>query len=117
MAEIIDLDVLLPSPVKVKLSGKVVDLLPGKLKTLVRIQDLATNMMEGEQGLEKINEIIDLLSEIIPAIKTDKDIDISPLQLNKIIEVAYKALTPDSQELKSAEMQVSVKDKKKGEDN
>lgn len=112
-----DLDALLPKPIKVKISGKVVDLYPGKLKILVRIQNMASGMTDGEQSLEKINEMLDLLSEIIPAIKTDKDIDISPLQVNKIIEVAYKALTPsDSKELNSAQMNPSL-DKKKEESN
>lgn len=116
MSEVIDLDALLPKPVKVKISGKVVDLYPGKLKILVRIQDMA-NGLDGKQSLEKVNEMLDLLSEIIPAIKTDKDLDISPLQVNKIIEVAYKALTPtNSEELKSAKMQVNT-DKKKEEKN
>jgi len=87
MSEVIDLDALLPKPVKVKISGKVVDLYPGKLKILVRIQDMANGMSDGEQSLEKVKEMLDLLSEIIPAIKTDKDLDISPLQVNKIIEV------------------------------
>ncbi len=117
MEEIMDLDALLPKPIKVKISGKVVDLYPGKLKILVRIQDMASGMTDGEQSLEKINEMLDLLSEIIPAIKTDKEIDISPLQVNKIIEVAYKALTPtDSKELNSAQMNPSL-DKKKEESN
>lgn len=117
MSEVIDLDALLPKPVKVKISGKVVDLYPGKLKILVRIQDMANGMSDGKQSLEKVEEMLDLLSEIIPAIKTDKDLDISPLQVNKIIEVAYKALTPtNSEELKSAKMQVNT-DKKKEEKN
>jgi hypothetical protein len=115
MEEIMDLDALLPKPIKVKISGKVVDLYPGKLKILVRIQDMASGMTDGEQSLEKINEMLDLLSEIIPAIKTDKEIDISPLQVNKIIEVAYKALTPTkSKELNSAQMNPSLDKKKEG---
>lgn len=117
MSEVIDLDALLPKPIKVKISGKIVDLYPGKLKILVKIQDMANGMADEKQSLEKINEMLDLLSEIIPAIKTDKDLDVSPLQVQKIIEVAYKALTPTgSEELKSANMDVTP-DKKKVESN
>lgn len=113
----IDLDALLPKPIKVKISGKVVDLYPGKLKILIKIQNMANEITDGEQSLNKIKELLDLLSEIIPAIKTDPDLDISPLQINKIIEVAYKALTPtDSKELDSAQMN-PVADKKKVESN
>lgn len=117
MEEIMDLDALLPKPIKVKISGKVVDLYPGKLKILLKIQDMTNGMVGGEQSLEKIKEMLDLLSEIIPAIKTDKDLDISPLQVQKIIEVAYKALTPsESKELSSAQMNPAI-DKKKEESN
>jgi len=117
MSEVIDLDALLPKPIKVKISGKVVDLYPGKLKILVKIQDMANGITDEKQSLEKINEMLDLLSEIIPAIKTDKDLDVSPLQVQKIIEVAYKALTPtESKELNSAQMNPSL-DKKKEESN
>lgn len=107
-----DLDALLPKPIKVKISGKVVDLYPGKLKILVKIQEMGKNLASG--GAEQLSEILELLSQIIPAIKEDEDLDISPLQIQKIIEVAYNAQVPtDSKELKTAKMNPS--DKKKEE--
>ena len=112
MEEIMDLDALLPKPIKVKISGKVVDLYPGKLKILVKIQEMGKNLASG--GAEQLHEILELLSQIIPAIKEDEDLDISPLQIQKIIEVAYNAQVPtDSKELKTAKMNPS--DKKKEE--
>lgn len=118
MSEVYDLDALLPKPVKVKISGKIVDLYPGKLKTLVKIQNMADAMIAGgEQSLNQVSEILDALSEIIPAIKDDKDIDISPLQINKLIEIAYKMLTVNnSEELNTAQMGATT-DKKKEENN
>ncbi|MFA5634101.1 MAG: hypothetical protein WC973_03040 [Candidatus Dojkabacteria bacterium] len=118
MAEVVDLDALLPKPVKVKISGKVVDLYPGKLRTLVKIQDLAQDLdAGGEKDLEKVRELLEALSDIIPAIKTDKDIDISPLQVQRLIEIAYNSLVKDdSEELNTAKMNPTL-DKKKEEKN
>lgn len=112
MEEIMDLDALLPKPIKVKISGKVVDLYPGKLKILVKIQEMGKNLASG--GAEQLHEILELLSQIIPAIKEDDDFDISPLQIQKIIEVAYSAIASnESKELNSAKMNPT--DKKKEE--
>ncbi len=109
-----DLDALLPEPIKVKISGKVVDLYPGKLKILARIQNVGKDIMGGDGSKDQLAEVLDLLSQIIPAIKEDEDLDISPLQIQKIIEVAYNAQVPtDSKELKTAKMNPS--DKKKEE--
>lgn len=114
MSDYIDLDALLPKPVKVKISGKLVDLYPGKLKTLVKIQGMADEMLVGgEESLSKVAEMLDALSEIIPAIKTDKEIDVSPLQVNKLIEIAYKLLTVENTPQSNTSEMGSTNDKKK----
>lgn len=118
MSEILDLDSLLPKPIRIKISGKVVDLFPGKLKMLVRIQDMATSLLAdgNNPDIGKISEIIDALSELIPALKTDKTLDISPVQITRIIEIAYQSLTvTDSPELNSSNMGATVDKKKEGQ--
>lgn len=93
--EILDLDKLIPEAKKIKISGKVVDLYPGKLKTLIKLQKAFLAFQNGsseEQG-KLLDDVMECLSVLVPAIKTD-DLDISMTQLPVLIEVAYRASMP-----------------------
>lgn len=95
--EILDLDKLIPEPKKIKLNGKIIDLHPGKLKTLIKLQRsfLAFQNSNGENQEQLLDEVINTLAVLIPAIK-DEDMDISLTQLPVLIEVAYKASMPET---------------------
>lgn len=102
MNEIVDLDKLVPEPKKIKLNGRVIDLFPGKLKTIIKLQRAFTGLQKGEQ--DKLDEVINVLSEIIPAIKDD-DMDIPLPTLKVLVQLAYESALPeDTKKTTEAEM-------------
>ena len=110
MSDIIDLDILQPEPKKIKLNGKILDLYPGKLKTIIRIQK-AFVVFKDTQGTdsEALDKVIDALAEIIPDLKND-DVDIAVTQIPKLIELAYRSALPeDSKVVAKSEMAVQKK--------
>lgn len=88
--EVIDLDSLAPEPKKIKLSGKVIDLYPGKLKTIMKLQKAFGEMSKGEGSME---EVIEILSVLVPRIKDD-DIDISMPVLTKLVALSFEVSMP-----------------------
>lgn len=95
MTDIIDLDILTPEVKKIKLNGVIMDLYPGKLKTIIRIQKafIAFEAANGTDS-EALDRVIKALSEIIPDLKKD-DVDISVNQIPVLIQLAYKSALPD----------------------
>jgi hypothetical protein len=100
MSEIIDLDKLLPEPKEIKISGKILKLYPGKVKTIIKIQKAFAGFKEAspEDQSKSLTSLVDILAEIIPGIKND-DVDISVEQLPKIIDLAYQSSVPENVEL------------------
>lgn len=93
--EILDLDKLIPETKKIRISGKVVDLYPGKLKTLIKLQKAFLAFQNGNADTQAglLDDVMECLAILVPAIK-DEDLDISMAQLPVLIEVAYRASMP-----------------------
>lgn len=108
--QVIDLDKLVPEPVKIKLSGKIMDLYPGKLKTVIKLQNAFSRMRDGQTGNPE--EVIDILSTIIPQIKDDDvDIDVSR-QLPKLVELAYEVSMPAGNRMTKEQSMAPTTEKK-----
>lgn len=115
MTEIIDLDKLLPEPKKIKISGKVLMLYPGKIKTLIKIQKAFAGFKEAstEEQSGLLESVVDTLVKIIPDIKND-DVDIGIEQLPEIINIAYQSSIPKDLNLaKKNKMATDSPDQKK----
>ena len=91
MSEIVDLDKLVPEPKKVKLSGKILDVYPGKIKALIRIQKAFASFKDAgeDEKLDLMDRVVTALAEIIPGIK-EEDVDISMEQLPVLVNLAYQ---------------------------
>jgi len=92
--DILDLDVLIPSPCKIRINGKEIDAHPLTLKQLIRITNIQTEISQTKNTKEMYDTIIDSLSPMIPALKTDPTLDFSLDQLYAIIEFAQKISLP-----------------------
>lgn len=106
---VFDLDKLVPEPKKIKLSGKILDLYPGKLKTIVKLQRAFASMRDGNGDPE---EVINILSTLIPQIKDD-DVDINvSTQLPVLVKLAYEVSLPnDAQQVREQNMTPSTEKK------
>jgi hypothetical protein len=93
MSDVKDFDVLLPEPVKIKLSGKIIDLYPGRVKALAKIQKAFNAFKDKPDDPELFEGVIDALSLIIPSLKDD-DMDIALVQIPMLIELAYQVSVP-----------------------
>lgn len=111
MSEVIDLDKLVPEPKKIKLNGKIIDLYPGKLKTIIKLQRAFSGLQMG--NTDKIDDVITILSEIIPALKDD-DMDIPLATLERLVQLAYETAMPQNN-TNSAEAKMTLNDEKKTE--
>lgn len=112
MSDVVDLDKLVPEPKKIKLNGKIIDLYPGKLKTIIRLQRAFTALQKGDT--EKIDDVINTLSEIVPALKDD-DMDIPLSTLQTLVQLAYETSMPRNNE-NSQEAKMTVDTEKKTEE-
>lgn len=112
MSEVVDLDKLVPEPKKIKLNGRIIDLYPGKLKTIIKLQRAFTALQKGD--IQMMDKVIDALAELIPAIKDD-DMDISLPTLGALVQLAYESsLPPGSSNTKDASM-TPITEKKGGD--
>lgn len=94
MTEIQDLDALLPDVKKIKISGKILNLYPGKLKSLIRIQKAFLAFQDAKQtDMKLFDDVINALAEIIPDLKRD-DVDISMEQIPVLVSIAYTTSIP-----------------------
>lgn len=100
MSEIIDFDKLLPEPRIIRLSGKELKVYPGKLKALIKIQKAFTQFTEatGDEKLTIMDELINLLSVIMPGLKDD-DVDIAVEQVGDLVALAYQSSKPTNSPL------------------
>lgn len=119
MSNVIDLDKLLPEPKKVIISGKELEVYPGKIKALIRIQKaFASFKNAGEDDkLDLMNSVVEGLAQIMPGIR-DEDVDISMEQLPVLVNLAYETSVPkpDGKSLtEKNQMSVSSEDEKKTE--
>jgi len=116
MPEVIDLDKLLPEPKEIKISGKVLKLYPGKIKTLISIQKAFSSFQEAKSQNDQadlLDSVINALAKIIPEIKND-DVDISIEQLPKIIDLAFQSSVPKDMDMaKKNKMAPVASDQKK----
>ena len=92
MADVINLDKLLPEPKEVEISGRIVKVYPGKLKVLIKIQKAFTAFKGAvpEKQVELMEGLIEVLSKIMPNLK-DEDMDISIEQLPALVNMAYES--------------------------
>ena len=98
MVEPINLDKLLPEPTEVTISGKLVKVLPGKMKALIAVQKSfsAFNDSKPEDRPMLIERVLEALTKVMPAL-ADDDIDIHPDQISGLVEIAYKSFMPKAQ--------------------
>ena len=92
--EVQDLDILQPEPIKIKLSGQIIDLFPGKLKALIKIQKAFNAFQTAKADQDSFDNIVNALAVLIPRLKDD-DIDISIANIPVLIELAYKVSVPN----------------------
>ena len=100
MADVINLDKLLPEPKEVEISGRIVKVYPGKLKVLIKIQKAFTAFKGAvpEKQVELMEGLIEVLSKIMPNLK-DEDMDISIEQLPALVNIAYESSLPEKIDL------------------
>lgn len=113
MADVIDLDKLVPEPKKIKLNGKIMDLYPGKLKTIIKLQRDFTALQQGDG--EKLEAVINTLAEILPDIKKE-EVDIPLPVLRALVQLAYETSMP-SDNANTAEAKMTPSTEKKTELN
>jgi Cu/Ag efflux pump CusA len=101
----IDLDNLLPEPTQVKISGRVLNVYPGKLKALIKLQKVFLSFADLNKSdqMNKMEEVVEALGSFIPELK-ENDVDISLAQLPKIVEIAYQTSMPETEETQKQEM-------------
>lgn len=92
--DILDLDVLIPSTCIIKIQGKELEAHPLSIKQLIRITNLRDELSKKRDPYKMYDTIIDVLSPMIPALKTDKTIDLNIGQLYAIINFAQKISMP-----------------------
>jgi len=116
MARVIeDLDRLLPESVNIKVSGKILELKPIKLKALLGLQKTFEDFQDldpSEYTDDTFDKLLDALAVVLPEIKTDPDIDLTIPQLIRLINLVAQLMTVQSNEMTQAGMNVSI-DKKK----
>ena len=116
MARVIeDLDRLLPESVNIKVSGKILELKPIKLKALLGLQKTFEDFRDldpSEYTDDTFDKLLDALAVVLPEIKTDPDIDLTIPQLIRLINLVAQLMTVQSNEMTQAGMNVSI-DKKK----
>lgn len=87
--ETLDLDQLAPEPRKVKIDGKIIDVMPLRLKNLIEMQRLflTANTFEGdaEAQINAMAKIIEVLRPVVPQID---EIDFTLEQLGALLEFA-----------------------------
>ena len=102
----LDLDAIQPEPKKVKLCGKAIDVHPPKFKSIVKLLTLTAELRDlknDEKGVRLFEEFKEALLPIVPALKDD-DMDISLVQLNRLLEFVFALASPE--EMKEAEKKI-----------
>lgn len=92
--DLLDLDVLIPSTCRIKIGGKELEAFPLTIKQLVRITNLETEIAKSTNPMDLYDVIVDVLSPMIPALKTDTTLDFNIGQLFAIIQFAQKISIP-----------------------
>lgn len=96
-SNMLDLDALIPEPKKIKIKGKIIDCNPPTIKQLLNIQKVVDTIQNNNlQGEEAINKFEDALSAIIPALKTDPEIDLTINQFYALIQFLQTDAIPQS---------------------
>lgn len=95
MSEVLDLDILIPEPKKVKISGKIIDCYPPKIRQLLSMQ-MVWDKIKSADSSEAEQLLIDVLAPIVPAIKDDKDLDFTIDQLTTLLQYAQNIAIPDN---------------------
>lgn len=107
--DLLDLDVLIPSTCIIKIQGKELEAHPLSIKQLIRITNLREELSKKKDPYKMYDTIIDVLAPMIPALKTDKTIDLNIAQLYAIINFAQKISMPEG--LMQATKEVTPKKK------
>lgn len=99
----LDLDLLEPQSKKVRLKGVVYDVYPPKLKDIVALSRIAgqMNTADPNEVQTRVEQMIKAFESIMPGLK-DVDVDLSPEQLEALMEFVNRMVTPaDNSALKA----------------
>jgi hypothetical protein len=93
--DILDLDALLPPPKKVKIGGKIIEVLPLTIRQLVSVAKLEERLKQVNNEDEIMAVIRETLSPFIPALKEDQTIDFTIAQMKRLVEFAQEVSAPE----------------------
>lgn len=95
----LDLDIIEPDVKHVRLGGKIYEVHPPKIKNIVVITKLARELKDETKSLEEktivFEDLKQVLGGVMPAFKSDEQVDLSLDQMIALIEFIFSLVTPD----------------------
>lgn len=97
MSDMLDLDILAPEPKKIKIKGRIIDCYPPTIRQLLNIQKVVDSIQSQTTSAdEALDKLEDALAAIIPALKTDTDIDLTIPQFYALINFLQTDAIPET---------------------
>lgn len=101
MSDTLDLDALLPEPFKVKINGRIIEVMQPSLRQLLSLQKVFINLQsalkESDADIDVIQkQLMDAVSDIVPAMKEDAEIDLTIEQLIALMNFIQEKSTPQN---------------------
>jgi|SRR3990172_833956 len=97
MAEVLNLDKLVPEPIEIELYGQLIKVFPGRLRALIKAQRALLSLRDAgtdpDNQVSLMEELVDSVARFVPDI-IEKDLDFTMEQLAELINIAYKASQP-----------------------